>query len=119
MDLQERTRWSEEVPVLPSWKPGEGRKRERSSSQSKAGVEKERSNHLRGIARVVPIGVAVPAQSASQPDPGVPGARSGFVDQDDGHHQEEEMEDVVILNEDDLEGEQADPILSSSKPMDL
>ena len=116
--FKERTRWTVEVPVLPGWKPRGGRKRARSVTRSKVGAEKVRSTNLRSLARVGPVGVAASVQSASQPDPGVPGARIGFVDQDDGLHQEEEMEDVVLLNEDDLEDEAGGSALSSGLPVE-
>ena len=116
--FKERTRWTVEVPVLPGWKPRGGRKRARSVTRSKVGVEKVKSKNLRSLARVGPGSVAASVQSASQPDPGVPGARSGFVDQDDGLHQEEEMEDVVILNEEDLEDEPGGSALSSGLPVE-
>jgi len=115
--FKERTRWTVEVPVLPGWKPRGGRKRARSVSRSKVGDQKVKSKNLRKLARVGPVSVAASIQSASQPDPGVPGARSGFVDQDDGLHEDAEMEDVVILNEDDLE-EPVGSALSSGLPVE-
>ena len=112
--FKESTRWTVEVPVLPGWKPRGGRKRARSVFQSRVGDEKVRSKSLRKLARLGPVSVAASIHSASQPDPGVPGVRSGFVELDDGLHQPEaEMEDVVILNEDDLVEGSVGPALSS------
>ena len=68
------------------------------------------------------LGEEASVQSSSQPDPGTPGVRNGFVDQDDGPHQEEEKEDVVLLDEDDLVEDQpslaqGSVMLSDSHPM--
>ena len=68
------------------------------------------------------LGEEASVQSSSQPDPGTPGVRNGFVDQDDGPHQEEEKEDVVLLDEDDLVEDQPSLAqgsvkLSDSHPM--
>ena len=110
--FKERTRWTVEVPVLPSWKPRKDRKRMRSPSKSRSGTLKKKSRRSRSVkrsrsvARVGPPGVESSVQSVSQPDPGESGVRNGFTDQNDELLQEEEREDVVLLNEDDLEMEQ-------------
>ena len=103
-----RTRWTVDVPVLSGWKSRGGRKRTRSPSRSRPGVEKKknRSRSTAGVANGPP-GVEASVQSSSQPDPGPPGAWNGFVGQDNGPHQEGEREDVVLLDEDELEEEQS------------
>ena len=113
------TRWTEDVPFLPGWKHRGGRKRTRSPSRSRPGVEKKRKRsgnaagvvgekRSRSTARVVDgfPGVEAYVRSSSQPDPGSPGVWNGFEVQDNEPHQAEEREDVVILNEDELEEEQ-------------
>ena len=71
-----RTRWTEDVPFLPGWKPRGGRKRTKSPSRSRPGVEKKRKRS-RSTARVVDglPGVEAYASISSQPNPGLPGIR--------------------------------------------
>jgi len=130
----ERNKWAEEVPVLPSWRPRGGRKRTRSSSRTRSGVEKMRRSASQGAksdsakqkkrrrvrsrlscdGEVDPSGKEACAKSSSQPDPDLSGGRNEHEDRSNGPDREGEREDVVLVEEDDLEDEQMVVIHGSS-----
>ena len=93
---EERTRWSEEVPLFPNCKQWEGRKRNRSFSRSGAGGSKKRRSRSRsdyGVAGGV-RGREARAGSSSQPDPGSLGVGSGSVVLCRGPYQDKEQEEL-------------------------
>ena len=119
--FDERTRWTDDVPVLPSWRPRGGKKRARSSSRSRVAANRKKPRQIPGASGGA-FGEETSVQSSSQPAPGLPGVRNGLVDQDDVPHQGEEREDVVLLDEDDLVDDQSFLVqgsgnLSDSSPM--
>ena len=78
-----------------------GRKRTWSQTRAKPGKEKRRK--LRAVKAEVSgtPGVKASGRTPSKPTLGLPGVWSGFGDQTSGLHQEEEMENVLVLDEDD------------------
>jgi len=101
--FKERSRWSAEVPALPSVKSRGSRKR-KSGPLGVVPGEPSKRVRSKSIARVGPFDGDAFIQPASQPAPESSGVGNGFVGQDDGLHQGAgvEGEMVVLLNEDDL-----------------
>ena len=100
-----RTRWTEDVPFLPDWKPRGGWKRTKSPSRFRPGVEKKRKRsrnaakvvgekRSRSTARVVDglPGLEAYVRISSQPDPGLPGIGNGTEVLHSGPYQDEEKE---------------------------
>ena len=77
--------------------------RKRTWSQTRAKPEKEKRRKLRAVKAEVSgtPGVKASGRTPSQSTLGLPGVWSGFGDQTSGLHQEEEMENVLVLDEDD------------------
>ena len=76
---EERTRWSEELPLIPSSKQRESRKRSRSRSKIRLDRSKKRqvqSKEDASLERGV-LGEETPIKVSVQPDPGLPGVGNG------------------------------------------
>ena len=99
-ELKERSRWREDVPVVPGSKPRTGQKRSRSKSKAKPG--KLKRMRLRSLKEGVSSGVKskfgsdLASLALSQPSLGLSGVGSEL-----GAEDADQREDVVILDEND------------------
>ena len=77
---EERTRWSEEIPPIPSRKQRESRKRSRSRSKVRLEISKKKQVQPKGDAGLERgvLGEETPIKVSSQPDPGLPGVGNGI-----------------------------------------
>ena len=100
-ESEERTKWREDVPVLPGWKKHSGVKRPGSKTGSKPGKVKRLKLRALKAAAVAPTVKETSGWSPSQPAPGPSQARIELKDLVNGLQQEEGLVDVVILQEDD------------------
>ena len=77
---EERTRWSEEIPPIPSSKQRESRKRSRSRSKVRPEMSKKKRVQPKGDASLERgvLGKETPIKVSSQPDPGLPGVGNGI-----------------------------------------
>ena len=93
---EERTRWSEEVPLIPSGKQRESRKRSRSRSKVRPEVSKKKRVQLEDGAGMDmgTHGEEAPIRISSQSDPGLSGVGNRTEVLHSGPHQGEEKEVV-------------------------
>ena len=97
-EYEERTRWREEVPALPTPKVRSGVKRKKNPKPGKLKRLRMRSSR-ESVAESnaeEPVGL-----SPSQPSPGSSRGRSGFGESVSGPQQEDGCEEVVMLDEED------------------